>query len=473
MSQYTVSNTLDAPTSRILVLLEHGRDRTLLVNWLRDAYDVSVSISSDEIDGPFELCVVDEQSFIRHRERLAERKQRDAPRFLPYLMVVPNDETERASATWDRIDEVSAMPIEKAVLKARIDSLLRQRYLSTELHQQKRHSEQRFRSLFETAPDPVFVVDEDGRVQDVNEAFCQLTGLPRAAILERSLEDCEVFPSETTEELLAGTDDGRPSERARTVQYHPVTGGSRYAEISTTEISTATDDVVLCLLHDVTDRERRERELEEQNKRLDEFASMLAHELRNPLGIAQVYLNMAREGDSKAFEQVDEALVRMEEMIDELLSLARRGQTLDEVKPANLEDLVEEAWEQVAPTTASLEQAGVDRTVLGKPGPLTEVFKNLFENAIEHVGADVTVWVESTDGKISVEDDGPGIPPEEFDDVFESGYTTAENGTGLGLTIVDRIVSAHGWEITVEETAGESGVRFVIDGVEFAERAPQ
>ncbi|WP_255169702.1 two-component system sensor histidine kinase NtrB [Natrononativus amylolyticus] len=471
MTRNTTSggSKFETGVGRVLVLIEHGRDRTLLVDWLRETYGGTVVTSSDAIDDGFDLCVVDERSFVRHRDRLADRKCRDAPRFLPYLMLASGEETERVAATWELIDEVAVVPLQKTVLKARIDGLLRRRQLSTELDQQKRHSEQRFRSLFETAPDPVFVVDDAGRIQDVNDAFCRLTSLSRPEALGMGLEDCAVFPSETTDELLASMVDDRAEGQTRTVQYHPVSGGRRYAEVSTATVSTAAaDDAALCLLHDVTDRERRERELKEQNKRLDEFASMLAHELRNPLGIAQVYLNMARQGDDDAFGQVDDALVRMEEMIDELLSVARRGRTTGEVKPTDLEEIVQEAWEQVAPSTATLETDELDREVLAKPGPLTEVFKNLFENAIEHVGPEVTVRVGLTDGGIYVEDDGPGIGPDDPGAVFESGYTTAENGTGLGLTIVDRIISAHGWEV---DASDPGGARFTIDGVTFVEQS--
>jgi len=77
----------------------------------------------------------------------------------------------------------------------------------------------------------------------------------------------------------------------------------------------------------------------------------------------------------------------------------------------------------------------------------------------------VTVGV-LTDG-FYVEDDGPGIPPDRRDRVFDSGYTSAEDGTGLGLNIVERIVEAHGWEIAVTE-GHDGGARFEITGVEFA-----
>ena len=98
------------------------------------------------------------------------------------------------------------------------------------------------------------------------------------------------------------------------------------------------------------------------------------------------------------------------------------------------------------------------------------MFENLFRNSVEHGGADVVVRVgDLPDGSgIYVEDDGAGIPADERDEVFVDGFTTEASGTGLGLTIIQQVVSAHGWEIAVTESA-EGGARFEITGMEFVE----
>jgi signal transduction histidine kinase len=80
-------------------------------------------------------------------------------------------------------------------------------------------------------------------------------------------------------------------------------------------------------------------------------------------------------------------------------------------------------------------------------------------------GPSVTVTVGGTDEGFYVADDGPGIPPEEREDVFDTGYTTENGGTGLGLAIVSQIVAAHGWEITITDS-DSGGARFEITGVD-------
>jgi signal transduction histidine kinase len=92
--------------------------------------------------------------------------------------------------------------------------------------------------------------------------------------------------------------------------------------------------------------------------------------------------------------------------------------------------------------------------------------ENLFRNAIEHGGEDVTIRVGGLSDGFYVEDDGPGVPEDARDEVFEVGYSTSPDGTGFGLNIVKEIAEAHNWEITLTEgTTG--GARFEITNVEL------
>ena len=103
---------------------------------------------------------------------------------------------------------------------------------------------------------------------------------------------------------------------------------------------------------------------------------------------------------------------------------------------------------------------------------LFEVLENLFRNAIEHGGTDVTVTIGSIEGGDSedfsgfyVEDDGTGIPPDKREKAFEDDYSTSQHGTGYGLTIIQRIIDSHNWEISVSD-GSDDGARFEITGVE-------
>ena len=219
---------------------------------------------------------------------------------------------------------------------------------------------------------------------------------------------------------------------------------------------------------DVTERKERERELERQNERLNEFASVVSHDLRNPLNVAAGRVDLAlAEDDTTHLEVASEALDRMTQLIDDLLLLAQQGELVNDPTPTNLKSVVQSAWSTI--TSDGLLDLSVDDTmVLADRDRLIQVFENLFQNAVNHVSRDVTVWVGLLDDRdgFYVEDDGVGITPDARDSIFEHGFTTSDDGTGFGLSIVKRIVEAHGWEITVTDGRVD-GARFEVTGVTF------
>ena len=210
---------------------------------------------------------------------------------------------------------------------------------------------------------------------------------------------------------------------------------------------------------------RREHELSRQNERLEEFASVVSHDLRNPLNVAQGFLDLERdERNSERLDRVDRALTRMDELIDDLLTLARQGQSVSEPAPVSLQSIVDDAWATVDAPAASLRVDGELGAVSCDVSRVRQLLENLFRNAVEHGDADVTVSVGRTDEGFYVEDDGPGIPTDERAQVFDAGYSTNPIGTGFGLNIVRSIAEAHGWNVTLAE-AGDGGARFEFAGV--------
>jgi signal transduction histidine kinase len=225
---------------------------------------------------------------------------------------------------------------------------------------------------------------------------------------------------------------------------------------------------------DITDQKEREHRLQRQNERLEEFASVVSHDLRNPMGAVKHRIEMARQtGDNDHLADALGALDRMDDRLRELLQLARQGETVGQTEPVSLPAVAREAWNHVPTDDATLDVA-TDAVVDADRGRLTQLLENLYINAVEHGGRDegalpsVTVGVDG-DGCLYVADDGCGIPVEKREEVFSSGYTTGRNGTGYGLTIVKQVARAHGWEVGVAESH-DGGARFEFRGVEFHER---
>jgi len=215
------------------------------------------------------------------------------------------------------------------------------------------------------------------------------------------------------------------------------------------------------------EQRRATERLERQNERLDSFASLVTHDLRNPLNVAKGRLELAKEDDDPHhLRSLGRALDRMDEIIEDVLALTWGGQDLDgeDLGPCDLGQLVEECWRHVDMPEATLQAEDVP-VILADEGRLQRLLENLFRNSAEHGGVSVTIWVGGLGDGFFVEDDGPGIPEEKRDEVFEPGYSSEEEGTGLGLNIVQTIAEAHGWELSVTD-GREGGARFEVRGVE-------
>ncbi|MFC7228538.1 response regulator [Salinirubellus salinus] len=218
-------------------------------------------------------------------------------------------------------------------------------------------------------------------------------------------------------------------------------------------------------LRTALDRVEREAQLRERNERLDEFTRVVSHDLRNPIAVARGHLEIAAEdgaGDDPHVAASRRAVDRMATLVDDLLALARRDEAVTDPRPVALRSLAEESWANVETGEARL-VVEADRTVAVDPGRAKQLLENLARNSVEHAGSAPTVRVGALPDGFYVEDDGPGIPLDEREDVFVAGYAT-DGGTGFGLAIVERIAEAHGWTVAVGESEA-GGARFEFTGV--------
>ncbi|MFC7189174.1 sensor histidine kinase [Halocatena marina] len=181
------------------------------------------------------------------------------------------------------------------------------------------------------------------------------------------------------------------------------------------------------------------------------------------MSIAQGYLGLVHdECESEHVDRISTAHDEMEALIDDLLTLAREGQMVGETEVVPL-DTVVNATLSADHDEMTVEIESETYTVKADPGRLQQLFENLFKNAVEHAGPDVTIRVGPLEEETGfyIEDDGPGIPPSVREHVFESGYTRSSSGTGLGLAIVKSIANAHGGDVSVTDSEN-GGARFEI-----------
>ncbi|ERG89306.1 MAG: signal transduction histidine kinase [halophilic archaeon J07HX5] len=218
---------------------------------------------------------------------------------------------------------------------------------------------------------------------------------------------------------------------------------------------------------------------------IDHVASVVSHDLRNPLDVAKARLQAGRELDEdEHFDHVEQAHKRMERIIQDVLTLARGEEVIDPDEVVDLTAVATGAWETVETNGAVLTTDDQLPTATADADRVSRLFENLFRNAVEHAAteptptdirddgvktAPVTVTVGCLDSNgidgFYIADDGPGISPADHARVFEPGYSSDEHGTGLGLAIAARIADLHGWSVAVTQSA-DGGARFEVSGVE-------
>ncbi|WP_370454838.1 ATP-binding protein [Halorhabdus sp. CBA1104] len=324
----------------------------------------------------------------------------------------------------------------------------------------------------------VFMLDSEGTI----------TAWPGPAVGQYGY-DAETIVGEHVSELFAERGESDTDDAATIIPAEPIEGClevERWHERANGTVFWGTltisplvgpdADGFAAISQDETATKEYERMLERQNDRLKEFTDILAHDLRNPLEVIDGRLRLyAETGDEAHIETIDETTDRMARLVDDLLRVARQGDVVTDPEPTDLEAVVETAWQvvetawQVVGTspTATLEHHEIP-SVSADADRLVELFENLFRNSVEHGHQRVTIHVGPLETGLYVEDDGPGIPTEHQDEVFEHGFTTSSGGSGYGLSVVRTIANAHGWDIRATD-AESRGARFEITGIDFLE----
>lgn len=339
------------------------------------------------------------------------------------------------------------------------------------------------KTALEELPYAVVTLGRDGRVVDYNAVARQYFAVEDGigAPIE---EFFATLPDETITALkTAGT-----THLQTNVQTDD---GERRFDCTVSPLGPADENTGrVVVFSEITDRIRREKRLLEQGETLSEFATIVSHDIQGPLmQLRSTATRAVQTEDVSHIDEVLDAADRMDILVDDLVDLAQSGQQIDDPTPVSLATIADRAWHSVWTPKAEL-SIEADQTLDADLERLQQLLENCFRNAAEHGASDsgqtqsdeeppvdaasvagstngdglVSVTVRPIPGGFAVDDDGPGIPPEQRQRVFDRGYTSSSDGTGLGLAIVDQIAAAHGWTIDVEESP-TGGARFAVRGV--------
>jgi len=328
--------------------------------------------------------------------------------------------------------------------------------------------DQLFGAVFETSPVGIVITDADGQILDANSRAETVLGLSHDELTDRSYDD-DAWKPVRDDGTPMPTDESPVSKVLETGEAvfgieHGIEkpdGDILWLSVNAAPIyDDGSIDRIVATISEISDRWEYRRMLEQQNRRLEEYSAIVSHDLRSPLSVASGWLNVAIEDDStEDLDKVRDALDRMGDLITDLRELGRHGQTVDEMVELDLQTVVETAWSNVSMADATLDLEPDIGSVAADRSRLLQLFENLFRNAVEHAGPDVTIRVGALPDGFYVEDDGPGIPADKRDSVFEFGYSTTEHGTGIGLAIVEAVADAHGWSFELVD-ADPHGARF-------------
>lgn len=347
-----------------------------------------------------------------------------------------------------------------------LEAFVERRTTITEL----RRTNQQLELILNNTPAAIYLKDTAGRYLLANERYASLYGVDLEEIPGQT--DSEIHPESVAQLIIESDHNILESDTPQEFEWSMERNGSRL-DLLTNKTVVHEDGhpyAILGVETDITELKRREAELERQKDRLEEFASVVSHDLRNPLSVAHGYANLTREHYPESAPTVDKinaALDRMAQIIDDLLQLARQGLEIGDREPIDFREVAQAAWNNVQTGEASLEIDG-EATVIADRDRVLQLLENLFRNAIEHAGSSVSVRCSVEEDSFVIEDDGPGLPLERRQEIFRPGFTTSKNGTGFGLSIVQSICDGHGWDIAIAEAAS-GGARFEFRGIEMAD----
>ena len=370
------------------------------------------------------------------------------------------------------------------------------------IHTELRHREGLLSSILDTVPDALVVIDAHGLIHSFSAAAERLFGFSAAEIVGRNVSMLMPWPyrnehdgylaryRETGERHIIGI--------GRVVVGQRRDGSTFPMQLSVGEVSLGETHLFTGFVRDLTERQDRERRLEELQaelihvarvSELGQMASALAHEVNQPLAAISLYLDGVRRllagGNQQAAQQVLDRVAeqagRARDIVQRLREMVRTGTT--ERRVENLSKTIEEA------SALALVGVGPELTFDIRVGPdaaeafidriqIQQVLLNLMRNAIEAMAGSprraltVATGVDEAMVEISVTDSGPGLPEVVRTRLFQPFVTTKTTGMGVGLSVCRTIVDAHGGELRADDAPGGGTVfRFTVP--RSAEAAPE
>ena len=341
---------------------------------------------------------------------------------------------------------------------------------------ERHRARQRLRQILRTAIDGFWIVDLEGRILDVNDAYCRMTGYSREELLRMRVADV----ADAEEGQIRANIAQIVARGGARIETRHRTKDGRLLDLELASTFHPSSATCFTFLRDVSERKRAEAAMREAETlaAIGRLVSGVAHELNNPLAAILLFSDALlqeegrTESDVEALRAINAQAQRSGAIVRDLLSAVRaREEQREHVDGrAIVAESAEALRRHVERSGARLELALGDEAapLFADRIALEQVLSNLVTNAAQAAGDGGTVRVAARRQgdvyRITVEDDGPGIPPDLLPRIFEPFFTTrpAGQGTGLGLSVSLGIVRQHGGQLEVDRRRRVRGTCLVV-----------
>lgn len=332
-------------------------------------------------------------------------------------------------------------------------------------------------TVLDNVTDAVVAADRSGRVTVFNKGAERVLGIPAESVIGRT---CSAVIEDAASCIERTLQSGNPIEYEE-AEIHTKGGKTVVVGMSTSIIKDAagTLDTVVAVLRDLTHQRKVEEQLRRQEKlsAMGELASSVAHEIRNPLNsISMTVQRFGKDFEPKEYHEEYRSLVKMmneevnrvSKIIQQFLQFARPPKLNPSI--VRIEDFVQDVLSVVKSEAQALSitlksEIRFSGSILIDREQMKQVLLNLIQNAFHANGShgEVRVAAEAVSNHLhlTVSDTGSGIPQEHLPKIFNLYFTTKPDGTGMGLSMANQIVTEHGGRIDVESEIGK-GTTFTI-----------
>ncbi|MEF8786654.1 MAG: PAS domain-containing protein [Haloarculaceae archaeon] len=456
---------------QLLLFRVGNQTQRLLVEALGDRYQVETGSDLAALRREFDCCLLTEQRLPDVAE-IIEQQQAETPAFLPFLLLSEDGDVD--PEVWDYVDDIVALPVTNATLRARVENLVKRRQNARQLAERERELQETVDDLRlkERAIDeaPVGFSIADARQDDrplvyVNDQFLQMSGYTSKEVLGRN---CRFLQGDETDEktvtqLREAIDAERPVS-VDIVNYRK-TGQKFWNNVVIAPLRKDGEVThYVGFQTDVTERKVKERRQEVLNR-------VLSHNFRNKMNVIKAYTELLRDdidGDSL------EELVNIETATEDLLTLAETARKTDQILSETesgerllelderLERLTDTLRDQYPDVTIEL-TLPEDGTAPVAAGGLSDALTEALDNAAKHNDSDdprVRIRVENRDSNwvdIEIRDNGPGIPDRELD-VLGEGEDALRHADRMGIWLIYWTVTRAGGTMTVDSHDGRGTI---------------